>query len=168
MLELHAASVPHIRIYMDMMLDSTVVNVVCRRALGCEWGGECCIMGGSTLYPLTTNSLTCAFWAGGSDRCGPGARKYVWFHHDILPCPRENSRKQEFEGSMAAKHLSATWRRALGRRVGGAPSPGCLPDPWQTQREREPLEQPTECSPTPRARSSTRPLRSAGLWIAVP
>ena len=35
-LELHAASVLRIRIYRDMMLDSTVV---CRRALGCEWGG---------------------------------------------------------------------------------------------------------------------------------
>ena len=34
-LELHAAHPFRIRIYRDMMLDSTVV---CRRALGCEWG----------------------------------------------------------------------------------------------------------------------------------
>ena len=33
-----------IRIYRDMMLDSTVV---CRRALGCEWGG-CIIKEGVT------------------------------------------------------------------------------------------------------------------------
>ena len=35
----------YIRIYRDMMLDSTVVNVACRRALRCEWGG-----GGTGLY----------------------------------------------------------------------------------------------------------------------